>query len=146
LYGPIFSAAVLHINNMIVRDINNPDWRFYFLLCMNFWKEAFVRHPCMKNVAQANLSLGMRTGSIKSNQARAIVKEIQARIRHHDMSEVAISCIFDFDQAIFMEDDGSRAQTLVEKFDELAILDELTTDNYEYPEECEGGKLNLPGH
>lgn len=48
---------------------------------------------------------------------------------HHNLAEIDVSCVVDFNAAMASTNDG-RAQDLAQKFDELILFDELTTDDY----------------
>ena len=59
-----------------------------------------------------------------------IMDELQHRSEFHKLAEITVSCIVDFDRAMYAGND-IRAHELVKKFDDLALFDELTKGEYE---------------
>jgi hypothetical protein len=81
----------------------------------------------MEQVARANLCLGLSAGTITGIEAQMLMKDLECKTRHHRLAETSISCIVDFDRAMYTQHD-SRAQDLAEKFDELAMFEELINE------------------
>jgi len=132
-YSIWLNAATIHVSSTAVRSADDPDWRFYFLLCMGVWTEGVLRYPLMADIAQANLSLAMDVGCVTGLEAQALMEELHVRSRHRRRAEVATSAIFDFDRAVSAEEGGFRIHELARRFDDLATFDMLTTGDYEAP-------------
>ncbi|KAI9163684.1 Conidial development protein fluffy [Paramyrothecium foliicola] len=137
LYSPLFNTAVLHVSNVVLRNTEDPSWRFYYLLCMAYWKEVYARHPVMGKIVQASLSVAMSRGSLTSTEAQSLMVELQQRARHQELGKLALTCIIDYDRAISGQS-GSRAHELAQKFTELTMFEDLTTG--EFTEEQDRGK------
>ncbi|KAJ4269755.1 hypothetical protein NW762_001423 [Fusarium torreyae] len=75
-------------------------------------------------VAQAHMAIGMGSGMMSNGEAREFMQELQRRAHHHNLADVAASCIVDFEVAMTSKHDG-RAQDPAQRFDELALFNEF---------------------
>jgi hypothetical protein len=128
------SIAVAQVSYTVVKDTTqDPHWRFYFRLCFDFWKEAYVRYRVFYVVAQANLSHALQAGAISSAEARTMMGELQAVGIHHEAPEEALtSATFDFELAM-KNQQGADIAAMAKQFDELVILGELIRDDLDTP-------------
>jgi hypothetical protein len=124
-YNFFLNGAVLHVNHILLHDTKIPGWQFYLQLCMGWMKAIFVRYAVIGKVAQAHMAIGLEKGIITAGEARSFLADLQQLGRHHDLAEIGLSCVVDFSTAMSSENDG-RAQELAQRFDELALFDELT--------------------
>lgn len=122
-YSAWLNAAAQHVCNVVIRETNDPTWRFYFSLCMGYWKESVVAFPVMAAIAKANLSLALSAGCVSGAEAHMILGEIESRAQHHKEVEVAVSAIADFERAAFA-DDQVRIDELGQQFELLTWFDE----------------------
>lgn len=126
LYNFFFNGAVLHIIHILLHDTTISDWQFYFGLCMTWMKEIFLRYAAIGKAVEAQMTIGLKEGSIASAEARSFLDQLRQRDRHHALADAGLSCIVDFDVAISSKNEG-RAQALAQQLDELLLFDELTT-------------------
>ncbi|KAI9158884.1 Acetyl-coenzyme A transferase nodX [Paramyrothecium foliicola] len=95
-----FNFAILQIANAVLKNTADPDWRIYFQLCFNFWKEAYVRYRVYLKVAKANLALALRLGAIKGPEAVAMLDDLRSVGTHHVAPEDAfLTAIADFEMS-----------------------------------------------
>ncbi|KAM0553401.1 hypothetical protein ACHAPJ_007415 [Fusarium lateritium] len=123
-YNFTLNGAVLHIIYVALQSKDTLDWQFNLALGMGWMKEIFVRFAVIGKVAQAYMAIGMGSGMISNEEAREFMEELQRRGRHHNLAEVAASCVVDFEVAMTSKHDG-RAQDLAQRFDELALFNEF---------------------
>ncbi|KAI9151383.1 hypothetical protein HJFPF1_08585 [Paramyrothecium foliicola] len=128
-YDPRFfnftmSAAVLHTIYILFQNKDTLEWDFNLSLSMSWLKELFVRFAVMGKVAQAYMTLGMDSGMITSAGAQAFMEDLHHCGRQHNLADVAVSCIVDFEVAMSSKS-GGRAQQLAQKFDEMALFHEF---------------------
>ncbi|KAK2006708.1 hypothetical protein LZ32DRAFT_79142 [Colletotrichum eremochloae] len=135
-----FTAAVLQITSVVLRNTSDPDWRIYFQLCFNYWKEAYVRYRVYLQVVQANLTLALRLGAIGRRTAVAMMGEMRAVGKHHQVPEEAtLTAIADYQLA--MENlKNSKMDVLSRDFAGLAVTETASGGG------CSGGQPPPPSH
>ncbi|CAG7557447.1 unnamed protein product [Fusarium equiseti] len=116
-----FTVAVLQIMSATLWNTNDPDWKIYFQLCFNFWKEAYIRYRIYLKIARANLYFALQLGVIERDTAVALVNELRAVGAHHVDPESAInSAIADHRMAAKHLTD-SRVDTMAKEFADLTL-------------------------
>lgn len=126
-YSAMLNPAVMHICNVVLADMTRKDARFYFLLCLKFWAAGVQACPVFADIAQGYLSLGLQNGCISAQEARRW-KQLIADQTEAAAGDVACSVIVNFDQQVSMNNayGDDRAHHLSQRFEELAMVDELT--------------------
>jgi hypothetical protein len=124
------NVAVAEVSYSILKTATqDPHWRFYFRLCLDFWKDAYVRYRVFYVIVQANLSHALRAGAIDSAEARTMMDELRAVGKHHQAPERAVTtALFDFELAM-KNQQGADVITIAKQFDDLVILGELIRDD-----------------
>ena len=123
-YNFCLNGAVLHILHLTLQHKDVPGSLVNLSLGMGWMKEIYTRFAVIGKVAQAYMTIGMDSGMISVEEARAFMEELQEKGRYHDLSKVGASCIVDFKTALSSRDD-SRAQDIAQRFDELALFNEV---------------------
>ena len=128
----LLNPAAMHMANVILAHSGFESWRTYFLLCMRFWVDATASFPVLADIAQGYMSLAVQNGGLSTLEARRLQKVLAKKGRRHEAGEFS-SVIVDFDGSV---ERGAfyRANELAERFNELAMFDELTTGNVVQPE------------
>jgi hypothetical protein len=127
-YSHFFIAATLLVSNTVVHQTDDPQWKFWFLLCARFWKEVVVKCPVALQFAQANLSFAMNVGCVSGADARKLMAQTEANARRNEHAEITTAAIFDFNQAMLATGEY-RTNELASKFEELSFLDDVITTN-----------------
>lgn len=96
-----FNTAVLRVSvEVIKKAVHDPDWYFYFRLCVDFWKECYRSYRHFRLIAQANLVPALQSGILQTDAANAIIEDINGVGKHHSVPDEAIvSGLIDFDLA-----------------------------------------------
>lgn len=94
----IFNAAVLHLSSVIVHQAAiDPSWRFFFRLCFDYWKDAYVCYRVFAGMVPAHLSMAVQAGALTAKEARLMSQEFFAVGRHHEfVGEVLTDSYADF--------------------------------------------------
>ncbi|KAM0740065.1 hypothetical protein ACQRIT_005249 [Beauveria bassiana] len=123
-----FNTAVMKVSIEVLKCADyDPDWYFYFRLCFQFWKDAFVCYRPFQLIAQANLAAALDCGALSSNTANAMMQEIRAVGKHHMASdEAVIQGLLDFDLATRSLQEA-QIVAMAQRFDELLLFNDLTT-------------------
>ncbi|KAH7303400.1 hypothetical protein B0I35DRAFT_364970, partial [Stachybotrys elegans] len=116
-----FNAAALQVASAVLRNIKDPDWRIYYQICFNFWKEAYVRYSVYLQVAKANLSFALKLKAITSRTAVAMIEELRMVGLHHEAPENAfLTAIVDYDMATKALED-SKMDVMARDFGSLTV-------------------------
>ncbi|KAK2031991.1 hypothetical protein LX32DRAFT_650360 [Colletotrichum zoysiae] len=112
---------------------HDPEWKIYFQLCFDFWKEAYVRYRVYLQVVQAHLTIALRLGSIDRRTAVAMMGETRTVGTHHRAPEEAfLTSIADYKLA--MEDlNGSSMDTLSRDFADLTVTRTEEGGEFSFP-------------
>ena len=128
-YAIFWHIALLHVANAALQDIADPQWRDYFLLCLNGYADLFVSFRVSEGIIKSLLSIALRLNIMTTAEAQALISRIHSSAMHHsNLEEVRPSFIVDLDLAVI---DRSAAQldTLCNSFDDLTIFKEfIATD------------------
>jgi hypothetical protein len=104
------------------------DRRFYFLLCIYGYQNLYAGFRVAATVAQGLLSMAIRDGALPSSEARVLLEELYKNGKHHAvLGNVRSTFIVDQELALTNSEEA-QVETLAEKFEELALLDELTME------------------
>ncbi|TWU71435.1 hypothetical protein ED733_002481 [Metarhizium rileyi] len=127
-----FNTAIMRVSSELIKNAaTDPDWYFYFRLCLSFWKDTYVSYRPFRLIAQANLAAALQSGALRSNVAVAMMEEISATGRHHVASdEAVIRGLLDFDRATKNLEEA-QIVTVARRFDELILFDELINETPE---------------
>jgi hypothetical protein len=128
-YSVWLNCAAMLVGATLLKDMDDKMWRFYFMLCLGYWREAVPSYPVFSQVVLANLSMALQRGAMSTSEANSIRDEFQAMRRPYEVADVASSSIMDFEQALSSET-GSRIHELAERFEEMTMFDALTTGDY----------------
>ncbi|KAJ8105530.1 hypothetical protein OPT61_g10119 [Boeremia exigua] len=122
----IFSPAVLHLSSIIVHHADtDASWKYYFRLCFEYCKDAYVCYRVFAGIVPAHLSLALQAGAITAQEARLLKDEFMAVGRHHRAAdEVLTDSYVDFQKAI-RKADGATMYELVEKLEELMAFEDF---------------------
>jgi hypothetical protein len=127
--NPIHSSVGhVHLCSAMLVNRSDPDWKFYFMLCVAQYQDLYIRYPLFEHATQGILALAMVNDAISSSQARKIMEAFKSRGKHHTVTEEATALFtIDFDQAL-TNPASAKAHALVRKFEELTVCDELAKE------------------
>ena len=118
------------ISTDMVGGVADPDWRFYFSLCMRYCQELHIRYPVYKNIMQGFLAMAIQNSKISSLEAMSISTRLKKKSRHHNaLRDIGGLFTIDFNTALIKPDHAS-ARVLAKRFHELTLLDEYIEEEY----------------
>jgi hypothetical protein len=123
-----FNTAILRVSTEIIKHWNSdPEWYFYFQLCFQYWKEAYVCYRSFRLIAQANLAAALQYHALSGDIATTMLEEITALGQHHvAVDEAVVGGLFDVDRGPHSIED-SRIVTFAKRFEDFRLFNELTT-------------------
>lgn len=116
-----FTVAVLQVMSATLWNTNAADWKVYFQLCFNFWKEAYIRYRIYLNIAKANLYFALQLGVIERDTAVVMVNELRAVGAHHVDPENAINRAIADHQMAAKDLKDSKVDAMANEFTGLTV-------------------------
>lgn len=122
---PFLNTGLFPLSLSLLEDQTDPYWQHYFLLCLRCWKDLYVCYPMFRSVIQAILSVAIQKKAMTSHKAKEFMDTLNIAGRHHLLAGQATTR---FSVSVLRADyTESHIDTMAKKFDELIIVDELTT-------------------
>ncbi|KAK1969089.1 hypothetical protein LY78DRAFT_726793 [Colletotrichum sublineola] len=109
----------------LLEDRTEPMWRFYFLLCLQCWRDLYVCYPLFRNVAQTFLSIAVQKNAFTSTEAKELMEYIDNYGRHHAKGAEALTTFF-FDLSAGAVSEF-HIDAMARKLDDMILFDEFTT-------------------
>jgi hypothetical protein len=116
----------LHIANGVLRDTEDPQWRAYFLFCVNCYVDLYGAFRVAGGIIKSLLSIALRLRVITASEARSMMVRANENGTHHSNS-TAISASFIVDLCLANADhESAQLMSLNSAFDDLALFGEFT--------------------
>lgn len=97
-------------------------WRYYFLLCLRYWRQLSFCYPIFYGEAKGFLSLALQKKAITSQEAQGLQKYIKENGLHHSFSVERLTSIM-FDPASSAVEQ-SRLRSTAAAFENLVLEDQ----------------------
>ena len=127
-YTMLWHTALIYIANAVLQDTaDDPEWRFYLLLCV--WGYIYMRpsYRLAEASARALLSMTLRHGAISPGVARRILKEMEGKRLLVGGEKDRIRATFMADLTLAMKDpDEASVEKMSQQFEDLALFREFT--------------------
>jgi hypothetical protein len=143
------NTALVHVSNVMLRDSIyaknpeprpsdfdgsmderiedwDPDWRFYFLLCIANCQENVACFPVIESICRGLLTMAVRDSAISTQDALLLMRAIESRSLHNPPSKNRTGHFFlDFRLAEVAPADA-QAISMAEKFDDMMSFTDYT--------------------
>jgi len=134
IISTLANAALLQISSAMLNNKTDPEWQFYFNLCLHYFKHLYSRYRVYEDVVQGFLAMAIEQNVMSGSEAREFVDEFKSAGKHHEASECT-SGLFTIDFSLALTDrDNAKAHALAQKFEELSLFEELTNGDYIKPQ------------
>lgn len=125
-YHAWWNPAMIYVSHAVLTSKNDPEWRFYFLLCLKAYRNLSVAYPFATIGYRATLTMAMAEGKLSARKARDLLRQLfhgqgRENIRDTDKSRVYMDL-----NKIQNIDDGGDAERLADDFEKLAVVKEFT--------------------
>ncbi|KDN59901.1 hypothetical protein CSUB01_03218 [Colletotrichum sublineola] len=125
LFSLFWHSALLYLANAVLQDVDlsgrNPEWRFYFRLCLTCYQTLYSGYPLVRQIAQSLLSMALTKGVMEAREAVAILEGLEMRGKHRRVpDQKMVSLIVDLDLAV-TDAPAARLETLAQKFRQIQI-------------------------
>lgn len=140
-----WQTALLYVFNAIVKDRSDPQWRFYFWLCVHCYSKLFICYATIEDFVQSLLAIAVRYGAISRKDVTRVMQEgfykdgkaKRARSRWEGLQETQRSTYkLDLDLAV-RDRDAADVSALMAKFEDMDMFEEFT--RLDELESSEGG-------
>lgn len=122
------SVALVYIANAVLKDRSNPEWRFYFLLCMRVYQSIIPMSPVLEDMGKGLLAVAVEEGAMSSAETYAISKIVFSSADHALVvaRRQQEFIVVDLDRALF-DRSAAGSGTLAQTFERISLHEELTS-------------------
>lgn len=141
-YHPWWNPAVINVaHSVLTTSPIDPEWRFYFLICLQAYRHLALAYPFAAISYKAVLTMAMAEGKLSGSKARDLYRQLmhgegRERVREarnlraymdlsHEGVGVAETLAGDFDRLALVRDEepgGVESATTVEEEEEWPSL------------------------
>jgi hypothetical protein len=123
-------VALLWTVNAVVGEENDPNRRFYFMLCMKCYQKLYPCFSVIEIIVQGLLGMGIEKGIVSVSESNKIIEELLAmRQPKNETSAKRIKGAFIIDRDLALQDlDAAMVDSLAERFQEITIFSEFTDE------------------
>ena len=125
-YTIFWHPALLYIANAVLKDKTDPEWRFYFLLCVRGYMNLYPCFSVVQGIVQGLLAIAVGTGSIDNAEAHVLIKKLRANGSAQQAFERSRGdFVLDLDLAV-VDHNAALFNNLVDKFEEMSMFNTFT--------------------
>jgi hypothetical protein len=118
------NPAQLALCLAVLEDTRDVLWRYYFLLCLRYWRRLYFCYPIFHGEVKGFLSLALQKKAITSREAQGLQKYIEGNGVHHNAPQEQVTSIM-FDTASDAIEQ-SRLRSTAAAFENLVLDDQHT--------------------
>lgn len=125
-YHAWWNPAMIYVSHAVLTSKTDPEWRFYFLLCLKAYRTLSVAYPFATIGYKATLTFAMAEGKLSASKARDLLRQLfqgQGRENVRDTNDSRV--YMDLDKVRDNEGSGD-AEKLADDFEKLAVVKEFT--------------------
>ena len=125
-YTIFWHQALLYITNAVLKDKTDPEWRFYFLLCVRGYQNLYPCFSVAEGIVQGLLAIAVGNGNIDSAEAQVLIQRLRANgSGQQGIERSKGNFMLDLDLAV-VDHDAALFNNLVDKFEEISMFNTFT--------------------
>lgn len=125
----LWHTVYLYVANSMLSDSKDPERRYYFLLCIQGYRELYRSFPAARSIVKGLLAMAMSKDVLSWNECNVILSQLRMFQEPRDLSDTAqISFIIDQDLAL-QNPNSAKVSDLADRFTDLYLFQTFTTDN-----------------
>lgn len=125
-YAAFWHTALLHVANAVMQDTEDPQWRSYFVLCLDSYAELYSSFRIAGGIVKSLLSIALRLKAITVSEAHALLAQVSEKGLHHtDIDDISASFVVDLN-LVYVDRVAAQLTSLNKAFDDLALFGEFT--------------------
>jgi hypothetical protein len=127
-YSSLWHTALIYVANAILQDTDDdPEWRFYLLLCVYGYVHLRQSFRLAEAAGLALLSMTLLHSSVPTADARSIAEDLRAKGLPNSANEDNIRATFMADLSLAVSDPSEASvEKLARRFDDIALFQEYT--------------------
>ena len=118
------NVAFIHLANTVLKDRSNPEWRFFFLLCIRGYQKLVPFLAVAEKIAKGFLGMAVEEGAMSGAESYSIGRMMRSETLQY-VRGLQDGFVIDLDLAL-VDQGAARVDTLRQKFEETSIYEELT--------------------
>jgi hypothetical protein len=128
----LWHTALLYVANAVLKDTCDPNWQFYFLLCIRGYQNLYPSFRSVENIVQGLMAMAMRKGVLSNGAAQLLMQQLYEKGRHHRLADrTRTAFILDLDRAMTNQREA-EVDSLANLFEEMTVFDAFTVnEDYE---------------
>jgi len=124
----LWNVALIYVANDALKEPSDPEWRFYFMLCLYVYRDMTPYFPVAKGIAQGLLTIAMDKGMVNSAEVSGYMASFEKQERLEGRKKHDGGFILDLDLAIVGKE-AAQVDNLTERFDKMtAVSDWIDSD------------------
>jgi hypothetical protein len=124
-YTMLWHTALIYVANAVLQDKQDPEWRFYFLLCIYGYESLRRSYRLAEAIGRGLLSMTLRNGDLSTREARQILQQLQERGLSGASGDIRATFMVDLDLAM-TDPVEAKVESLAHRFEEMALFQEFT--------------------
>lgn len=125
-YSIFWNAALLYVANAVLKDRNDPEWRFYFQMCIHSYQGLYPSFRAVEAIAQGLLAMAIDSGAITNLEAILMIQMFRENGNWHKLADRPRGgYVLDLGLAI-TDHNAARVDNLVDRFEEITLFSEFT--------------------
>ncbi len=127
-YSILWHSGLIYLANAVLQDTSDPEWRFYFLLCIYGYESLSRPYRISEVIAQGLLSMTLRDTDMTAAEARKIREDLKERgldhVKRNMEEEIRATLMVDLTLAL-RDPVEAMAENMAKQFDSLAIFQDF---------------------
>jgi hypothetical protein len=123
----LWHDALLYVANAVVNDVSDPDWHFYFVMCLWGYIGLYPAFQVAGSILQGLLYVAIRLERIDMKTARCLLYRLRQRGDHHGVTESTSATKVDLETAV-KDHDAAQADALAKKMNDLEIFEDFVDE------------------
>lgn len=123
----LWHVALIYVANAVLKNSSDPEWRFYFMLCIYTYRDIAPCFPMAEGIAQGLLAIAMDRNIVTPAEATLHMEEFKVQNRREEGVTSHGGFILDLDLAV-TDKEAAQVDVLVDNFDKITMLSEWTND------------------
>lgn len=116
----MWHLALQYVATSVLKDIEDPEWKFYFLVCIESYQKMYTQYPILSMAVQGLLTLALRKKALTTGEARDLMDQVPVVPRQPDDAQF----ILDMDMVLETIEDA-KAKSIARSFDDLVLFEEF---------------------
>ena len=120
----LWHTALTYVVNEVLLEPDDPEWRFYFLLCIYGYESLRRSYRFAEVMSQCLLTMALRSGKISGDEARHLLLQLRERGLSAPSTELRATFMGDLDLAMTNPAEAT-VESMAHQFEDLALFQDF---------------------